>query len=100
MPLTVEQDERLVLLLQALGPCLKDMKLNSRRFVEDQIARHETYGARVLMSSRQWAWLEDLYKSHVGGELPGDDDHRDAEHTARGDIRDEEFEDDGDEIPF
>lgn len=92
MPLTVEQDERLTLLLQGLEPCLKEVGPSSRKFVEDQIARHGEYGDRVFMLPKQWAWLIDLYKKHVGGELPGDDDHRGPEHTARDEMRQEELE--------
>lgn len=103
MSLTVEQDERLTLILQGLEPCLKELYPKARGFVEDQIKRHDEYGKSMFLSPRQSKWLDDLYKEHVGGELPGEG-VSDPEHDAREDMKNERdadgFEDDGDEIPF
>lgn len=94
MAITEQQNERLTLLLEALEPETKKMDDRSRGFVEDQIHRHQQYGERILISPKQWAWLESLYQKHVGAlaELPSDKSDRD-DTLGNGDDID-------DEIPF
>lgn len=67
MPLTDEQNELLTTVLETLEPELKDMKPGERSFVEDQLKRHEQYGADIRLSPKQRTWLQDIYE-RVSGE--------------------------------
>lgn len=78
MSITVEQNEYLTLLLQGLEPCCKGIYPNGRKFVEEQIARHEKYGEQMFLSPKQLSWLEAIYKEHVGT-LPDKGNQRDEE---------------------
>lgn len=102
MALTTEQDEYLTLLLQGLEPCSKDIYPNGRKFVTEQVERHDQYGTRMFMSPKQLAWLEALYKEHVGT-LPDKGNSRpdDEDGGEQRDEREEDgFGDDDDSIPF
>lgn len=68
MTLTLEQQERLALILADLEPELKRLRSGERSFVEDQVKRHEEYGANVRLSPKQWQWIEDIYRKYVGGD--------------------------------
>lgn len=57
----VKKLEAVLLALEGL-----DLKGRSELFVADQRARYTQYGANILLSTKQWDWLKNLYKEHVG----------------------------------
>ena len=61
-----QQLERLKLMLEQLEPEIPSMKGASVGFVQDQIERLRIYDARMTLSEKQRAWLEDLYVKFVG----------------------------------
>lgn len=67
MPITMEQRERLDEILDGLEPFNKDMGGASSNFVEDQRKRLAEHGDNIMLSPKQWAWLEDLYGRYVEG---------------------------------
>lgn len=95
--ITEEQNERLTQILEGLEPELKNVYPSGKTFIEDQIKRHEQYGADIRLSPKQWRWLEDLYTNFVGplSELGGERDPMDPKDD--GPVP--EY-DDKDEIPF
>lgn len=64
--LTEEQNDHLELLLGGLDGVKNKLTPNARDFVNQQQERHSEYGANVRLSHKQTAWLERLYKEHVG----------------------------------
>lgn len=106
MALTEEQDKHLTELLDDLKAVSDDIYPNGQKFVLEQVARHEQYGARMFLSPKQLAWLEslhgefcqqkpksDLVKKGAGGAPPGERPEEGDDDTAPRD-------DMGDEIPF
>lgn len=67
MALTEEQNTRLTEILEALKLELDKLPPASKNFVQDQIKRHEQYDNRMFISTKQTAWLEDLYEKYAGG---------------------------------
>lgn len=111
MALTEEQDAHLTEVLDDLGSVRDDLYPKAKQFVEDQIARHETYGARMFLSPKQLNWLHDLQREfcqprpanplsgrRVGGAPPGERPEEGDDDPAReaGDNSDM----DDDSIPF
>lgn len=96
MAISDEQNTRLTAILTALDAEFKRLPERSANFVRDQMKRHDEHGDRIFMSPKQWAWLEDLFKTYAGGEAPLDDRPADDEDNSDHDPRD----DDDDSIPF
>lgn len=68
MPLSDEQNERLVLILDGLQAVRAQLYERARTFVDDQIERHAKYSAAMFLSPKQEKWLRDLYREFVGTE--------------------------------
>lgn len=66
MTLTLDQQERLALMLEGLEPELKQLRPGERNFVDDQIKRFGEYGADMRLSDKQWRWIEDIYRRVCG----------------------------------
>lgn len=66
MPITEQQNDELKALLAALSTERGALNDRARDFFDQQVARHEQYGARIFISLKQMAWLRDLYVEHVG----------------------------------
>lgn len=62
MSLSKEQHEELETILQTLDAERAELNDNSRKFLDDQIARHEQYGDQIRLSPKQWDWLRSLYE--------------------------------------
>lgn len=63
--LTTVQAEQITQMLPDLLAVRKDLAPNAVKFVDDQVARFDKYGASMFVSPAQWAWLVGLYEKHV-----------------------------------
>lgn len=52
--------------MEGLEPELKKLNDTPRKFVEDQLQRHEQYGERMFVSDKQFNWMKQLHEEHVG----------------------------------
>src|SRR5262245_8599115 len=59
--LTDDQNERIKIMLENLETVLENLNERSQDFVQQTIDRYSTYGPRLMFSSRQWDWLENLH---------------------------------------
>lgn len=91
MPLNDSDYTKLQTILQGLEGELPRLNDRSAQFVRDQIKREKEWGQDIMLSPRQWEWLESLYQDKVGS-LP-------AQGRTAGKMTDEEVDID-DEIPF
>lgn len=66
MAITPEQNEELTAILEALSTERGAMNERSRSFYDEQVKRHEEYGARIFLSPAQFNWLRSIYTEHVG----------------------------------
>lgn len=98
--MTDEQYEELTMLLEQLSPVRGKMKSRAQEFYDDQVKRHDEYGAKMFISPKQRAWLISLYEELVGplDRLSGvqqETPEMNRRHQPR-----EQTEDNDDEIPF
>lgn len=94
--LTPQAFERLTTIVEALSVERGALKGASVGFVDDMKERIERYGARVFVSPKQLAWLENLYTQHVGSLDAVTTSH----DNARVDVLGDDADDLGDDIPF
>lgn len=87
MSLTASQNEELTEILQVLkqelgrtDSCIRGRAVD---FVNDQLKRHEEYGAGIRLSEKQWKWLRDLHAETTGTDAPDDDNGLDFDEKWR-----------------
>jgi len=75
--LSPDRDERLRTILENLETVIKNLDPRPKDFVQQTMDRYEKYGSRILLSDKQFDWLENLHKeycSHAPPLPPIDDD--------------------------
>jgi hypothetical protein len=63
--LSEDETSRLSEILATLGECKPKLDPKSRDFVTDMEKRYDEHGSDILVSSKQWRWLENLMERHA-----------------------------------
>jgi len=74
--LTPDRNERLKIILENLETVFDNLDPRPKDFVQQTMDRYEKYGERILLSDKQWDWLENIHREHCSNapDLPDIDD--------------------------
>lgn len=62
MPLTDDQEEHFLYLVNTITSYRSQLNSWERTFLDDQIKRHDEYGAAISLSPKQWNILNNMYE--------------------------------------
>ena len=62
MNLTLDQEEKLRFMIADISDNMKELTPWEKNFMEDQIKRYDEHGAKMFLSSKQWAVIQRIYE--------------------------------------
>lgn len=62
MPLTMDEEGQLIHLLQEIGAARAKLNGWEQGFFDDQVKRHDEWGAKMSLSPKQWSVLRKMHE--------------------------------------
>lgn len=66
MALTIEQEEKLVFMLDSIAEGRKELNSWEQGFFDDQVKRYEEFKSNMSLSPKQWVVVNKMYEKATG----------------------------------